>query len=115
LLRFQREDEASTEDVSLTVKFSPTDRLRFNFEAQHIASDRTENGFISAMQTYSDVYIDNTGETPLVQFLQPGLATSPASYFTDPSKTFYWFLLDNQVYNEGEMTSVRLDGAYDLK
>lgn len=115
LLRFQREDEASTEDVSFTLKFNPTDRLRFNLEAQHIASDRTENGFISAMQTYSDVYIDNTGDTPLVQFLEPGTPTSPTSYFNDPSKTFYWFLLDNQVFNEGEMTSVRLDGEYDLK
>ena len=115
LLRFQREDAASTEDVSFTLKFNPTDRMRFNFELQHIGSDRTENGFISAMQTYSDVYIDNTGDTPLVQFLQPGSPNSPASYFTDPSKTFYWFLLDNQVYNEGELSSVRLDGEYDLK
>ncbi|GBF57930.1 vitamin B12 transporter BtuB [Candidatus Phycosocius bacilliformis] len=115
LLRFQREDAASTEDVSLSVKFNPSDRWRFNFEAQYIGSDRTENGFISAMQTYTDVFIDNTGDTPLVQFLQPGSANSPASYFKDPSKTFYWFLLDNQVYNEGEMTSVRLDSEYDLK
>ncbi|MEN9855256.1 MAG: hypothetical protein RLZZ157_382 [Pseudomonadota bacterium] len=112
LLRFQREDTASTEDVSFTLKYNPTDRLKFNFEAQNIKSDRTENGFISAMQTYSDVYIDNTGKTPIVQFLQPGTPDSPASYFNDPSKTFYWFLLDNQVRNEGSLKSVRLDGDY---
>jgi TonB-dependent receptor len=114
LLRFQREDKAKTEDFSVHLKLNPSDRLRVNFEVQHIKSDRTEDGFISAMQTYTDVAIDNTGNTPLVQFLQPGGATSPAGYFNDPSKTFYWFLLDNRVKNEGSLTSMRVDGEYDV-
>lgn len=114
LLRFQREDTAKTEDISLHVKYDPTERLSFNLEVQRIKSDRTEDGFISAMQTYSDVFIDNSGDTPQVRFLQPGTSNSPASYFNDPSRTFYWFLIDNQVKNDGELTSVRLDGEYDF-
>lgn len=114
LLRFQREDAAKTEDISVQLKLTPTDRLRFNVEVQKITSDRTEDGFISAMQTYTDVFIDNTGSTPQVQFLQPGTAGSPASYFNDPARTFFWFLLDNQVKNEGELTSMRFDGEYDV-
>lgn len=114
LLRFQREDEAITEDLSLTFKYNPTDKLSLNFEAQTIKSDRTEDGFISAMQTMSDIKIDNSGDTPIVQFLQPGTPTSPSSYFTDPSKTFYWFLLDNQVHNEGTLNSLKFDGDYRL-
>ncbi len=114
MLRFQREDEASTEDFSFQARFSPTDRLRFNVEVQHIRSDRSENGFIAATQTYTDLQIDNSGNTPQVQFLQPGTSSSPASYFADPSRTFYWFLIDNQVRNEGEMTSMRADAEYEL-
>jgi TonB-dependent receptor len=114
LLRFQREDTAKTEDFSVHLKLDPTDRLRFNFEVQHIKSDRTEDGFISAMQTYTDVRIDNSGSTPQVEFLQPGLSTSPASYFNDPTRTFYWFLLDNQVKNDGDLTSMRADAEYDI-
>ncbi|MBA4305113.1 MAG: TonB-dependent receptor [Sphingopyxis sp.] len=114
LLRFQREDAAKTEDFSVHIKLDPTDRLRFNFEAQHIKSDRTEDGFISAMQTYTDVFIDNTGNTPLVQFLEPGTPNSPASYFNNPARTFYWFLIDNQVKNEGDLTSLRFDAEYDV-
>jgi TonB-dependent receptor len=114
LLRFQREDTAKTEDYSAHLKLSPSDRLRFNFEVQRINSDRTEDGLISAMQTYTDVRIDNSGNTPQVEFLQPGSATSPTSYFNDPSRTFYWFLLDNQVKNDGELTSMRVDGEYDV-
>ena len=114
LLRFQREDSASTEDFSLHIKLDPTDRLRFNFEVQHITSDREEVGFISAMQTYTDLVIDNAGETPLVQFLEPGTTGSPSSYFNNPARTFYWFLLDNQVRNEGDLTSMRADAEYDF-
>lgn len=114
LLRFQREDTAKTEDFSAHIKLSPTDRLRFNFEVQHIKSDRTEAGFISAMQTYTDLRIDNSGSTPQVEFLQPGGTTSPSSYFNDPTKTFYWFLIDNQVKNEGDLTTMRADAEYDV-
>jgi TonB-dependent receptor len=114
LLRFQRQDAAKTEDYSIDIDLAPTDRLRFNFEVQHITSDRTEEGLISAMQTYSDVSIDATGKTPQVQFLQPGTTTSPDSYFTDPTRTFYWFLLDNQVRNDGELWSMRADAEYDI-
>ena len=112
LLRFQQEVAADTEDLSFTLKFNPTDKWAFNFEAQNIKSHRADTGFISAMQTYSDIDIDNSGETPRVQFLQPGTANSPASYFNDPAKTFFWFLLDSQTKNEGELNSLRLDGKY---
>ena len=114
LLRFQREDAAMTEDISVDFDFAPTDRLRFNIEAQHINSDRTEEGFIGAMQTYTDVFINNRGETPIVRFLEPGSDGSPATYFNDPARTFYWFLIDNQVANEGDLTSLRFDAEYDV-
>ncbi len=114
LLRFQREDEAETEDFSFQARFSPTDQFRFNVELQHVRSDRTEDGFISAMQTYSDLRIDNSGSTPQVEFLQPGANNSPTSYFNDPTRTLYWFLIDNRVRNEGDMTSMRADAEYDV-
>ncbi len=114
MLRFQRKDKASTEDFSIDIDLIPTDGLRINIEAQHINSDRTEDGFIAAMQTYSDIYIDNSGNTPIVQFLEPGTTNSPDSYFTDPTRSLYWFLIDNQVANEGDLTSMKFDVDYDI-
>ena len=114
LLRFQRKDRAMTQDISAKFEYSPTDRLRLNFEAQKIKSNRFENGLISAMQTYTDVAIDNSGNTPQVQFLQPTTSTSPSAYFNDPTKTFYWFLLDNRVHNEGGLKSLRGDAEYEV-
>ena len=114
LLRFQREDDAKTEDYSIDIQLEPSDRLRFNIELQRINSDRNENGFIAAMQTYTDIAIDNTGETPQVQFFEPGTTGDSSGYFTDPAATFYWFNIDNQVRNEGDLTSMRADAEYDI-
>ena len=113
-LRFQREDQATTEDFSLDIDLELTDRFRANFEGQVINSDRAENGIILVMQTYSDLFIDNSGETPQIQFLQPGTTGSPESYFTDPALTYFWFHLDNQVRNEGELYTLRGDFEYDI-
>lgn len=113
-LRFQREDEAMTEDMSIELEVYASDRFTLNFEGQYINSDRTEEGLIAVMQTYTDVFIDNSTDTPQVQFLQPGTAGSPAGYFTDPDLSFYWFLLDNQVKNEGELYSLKGDADYEI-
>lgn len=113
-LRFQREDEAMTEDYSGQLEIFATDRLTFNVEAQHIFSDRSENGLIGAMQTFSDIRIDNRGETPIVEFLRPGSSSSPADYFTNPDLSYYWFLIDNQVRNEGKLDSLQLDADYQI-
>ncbi|ANU08766.1 TonB-dependent receptor [Paraurantiacibacter namhicola] len=112
-LRFQREDQARTDDISIDVDLAVTDRLRFNFEAQHISSDRQENGVIAVTKSFGDVRIDNTGDTPQIEFL-PSSSVGTPNYFNDPARTLYWFLIDNQVRNEGSLTSLRFDAEYDV-
>ncbi|MCM8557801.1 TonB-dependent receptor [Sphingomicrobium sediminis] len=113
LLRFQRQDDAMTEDFSVDLDFSLTDRLRGNFEWQYINSDRTEEGIILANRTFADIFYDNRGDTPIVQFLQPG-SSGANQNVSDPEGVFYWFHLDNQVRNEGELYSTRADFEYDV-
>lgn len=110
-LRFNREDEAFTADYSFDLKWTPTDRLSVNFEAQRIKSELTEDGIIAAMQTSADIFLDATGETPDVRFMPVG---GGQNNFADPNSTFYWFMIDNQVANEGELESYRADVDYDL-
>src|SRR3546814_9680452 len=57
-LRFQRDTNAKTEDVSIDVDFEVTDRLRVNFEAQHISSNLSRNSIIGAMNTWADIAIE---------------------------------------------------------
>ena len=113
-LRFQREDQAKTEDISFDLQINPTDRLKLNFEAQYINSTRAEAGIILVLQTYANLFIDQSGETPNIQFLNPNNNTADSSYFTDPTRNFFWFHLDNQVRNEGDFSSFRGDAEYEI-
>lgn len=111
-LRFQQKDDAKTEDISFDLKWTPTDQISVNFEAQHITSERNLNGIIGAMQTSSDIFLDVTGETPNVEFRPPQGAGQ--NTFDDPNSVLYWFLIDNQVRNTGELNSLRGDVDYDF-
>ncbi|TGY87293.1 TonB-dependent receptor [Marinicauda algicola] len=115
LLRFNQKRHSVTEDIALDIDWAPTDRLRFNFELQRIEATRDSDSIISAMQTASDIYLDVRPETPVVEFRPPSAGAGGSDYFTDPDGTFYWFLLDNQIRNTGELDSFRADAEYDFE
>ena len=112
LARFQRNTEASTEDISFDAQFEVTDRLSLNFELQHIGSDLRQDSIIGAMNTFSDLVIDNSGDTPQVQFITP--IGAPDGIYNDPDYTYYWFLLDSRARNEGTLDSIRFDADYEV-
>ncbi|WP_338503811.1 TonB-dependent receptor [Sphingomonas kaistensis] len=111
-LRFQRDATGTTEDFSFDVKWNVSERLRLNFEAQHVKSDLNRDSIIGAMSTWADVQIDATGKTPNVTFLAP--QGSPADYFSSGFYTYYWFLLDSIEKNDAKMNTLRVDGDYEL-
>ena len=114
MTRFQRKDRSVTEDLSLGLSWTPTDKLTINFEAQYLEAERDEDGFISSMATYSDIFVDLRGSTPDVQFSTPATtdgSTDP-NYFTNPDRLYNWFLIDNQIENEGDMSTFRADLDY---
>ncbi|MXO90877.1 TonB-dependent receptor [Altererythrobacter aquaemixtae] len=111
-LRFQRGTDATTEDFSFDIDYQVTDRLRVNLEYQTIKSDLTRDSVIGTMNTWADVAIDATGDTPQIQFLAPQGA--PADYFSSGFYTYYWFLLDSIEENDGELESLRFDAEYDI-
>ena len=111
-LRFLRGTKSVTEDFSMDIKFDATDRLRFNFEFQHIGSNLERDSVFGALSTFANVDLDLTGKTPNVQFLAP--PGSPADYFSSGEATYYWFGLDSREKNEGELDSARFDVEYDI-
>lgn len=112
LLRFQRFTDSTTEDFSLDIDWSITDRFRVNFEAQRIDSDLEQDSIIGTMSTWANVAIDARRSTPQVEFLAP--PGSPSDFFTSGENTFFWFLLDSKARNEGQLDSLRLDAEYDI-
>lgn len=113
-LRFNQNNTSRTEDFSLDLSWTPTDQLRFNAELQRITASVQSDSIISVMQTSSDIFLDLGPETPTVQFRPPAAGAGGADYFVDPDQSFYWFLLDNQIRNTGEMDSFRVDAEYDF-
>lgn len=112
-LRFQREDRAKTEDFSVDIQWSPSDRIDLNFEAQHVKSDRTEDGVITNMIGRSDIFLDLSGGTPDVQFLAP-VGEDSTSHFSNADRFYNWFIIDSLIDNEAEMTSFKADVDYSL-
>ena len=116
-LRFERAADAETEDFSFDLDYSPTDRLRFNFEAQNI-SFRFDAGLnvFGAMSTWGDIALDLTrghavNSVPAAKLCTPG---APDDALISGFYTYYWFALDSREKNEGDLSSLRLDGEYDI-
>ncbi|WP_260483916.1 TonB-dependent receptor [Sphingomicrobium flavum] len=111
-LRFQRATEADTEDFSLDIDFLATDRLSLNLEIQHINSDLSRDAIIAAMNQWSDIALDLTGDTPSVEFLAP--LNAPQDILASGDNTYYWFLLDSIEDNNGDLYSAKIDAEYDI-
>ncbi|WP_284124988.1 TonB-dependent receptor [Parerythrobacter aestuarii] len=111
-LRFVRSTKSVTEDFSFDLDWSITDRLRVNFEAQHIDGKLRRDSVFGATRTWADVALDLSGNTPSVEFLAP--MGAPDDYFTSGFYSYYWFGLDSREKNEGEMDSLRFDAEYDI-
>lgn len=111
-LRFLRDTDSVTQDISLDTKVNLTDRARFNLEMQYVNSSLSRDSVFGAMSTWADIGIDLSGSTPDVQFLAPPGA--PADYFSSGFYTYYWFGLDSREQNDGDLFSIAGDFEYDV-
>ena len=111
-LRFLRDTNSQTQDISFDAKMQFSDRLRGSVEMQYVDSHLERDSVFGAMSTWSDIAIDLSGDTPSIEFLAP--VGSPADYFTSGFYTYYWFGLDSREKNDGSMMSLAGDLEYDL-
>ncbi|QPC98117.1 TonB-dependent receptor [Qipengyuania soli] len=111
-LRFLRDTDSVTQDISLDTEMEFTDRFRGKVEMQYVNSKLNRDSVFGAMSTWADIGIDLTGDTPEVQFLAP--VGAPADYFSSGYYTYYWFGLDSREKNNGELFSLAGDFEYDV-
>ncbi len=110
------DQETTTQDISLNLKFYPTDRLSFNFDAQYIEST-TENLDLSIFgSTFANAAIDiNAGGIPDVRFSAPTPDGSEiADYFADPTHSYYRAAMDHLEDSEGDEFAFRGDVDYEF-
>ncbi|QDH34478.1 TonB-dependent receptor [Porphyrobacter sp. YT40] len=111
-LRFVRDTQSTTQDISLDAQMEFTDRFRGKVEMQYVKSDLTRDSVFGATSTWADIAIDLSGKTPDIEFLAP--VGAPSDYFTSGFYTYYWFGLDSRERNDGELFSLAGDFEYDL-
>ncbi len=111
-LRFLRDTNSVTQDISFDAEMNFTDRFRGHVEMQYVDSKLTRDSVFGAMSTWSDISVDLTGNIPNIEFLAPPGA--PADYFTSGFFTYYWFGLDSREKNEGNLFSLAGDFEYDV-
>ena len=133
----QRRDvysENVTTDYGFNFKWTPTERLKFNFDIQRVESTVENLDATTWASTYQNASIQLRGDdVPIVTFLPPsenGTVTQcpstpptpdtdcPRYYngananFSDPFNSFFRNNMDHAEDSEGELTAVRLDGEY---
>ena len=112
--------ESVTNDLSFNFKYTPTDRLKFNFDAQYVKAT-TENSDINGLAAqYLDQVVDLNGASinqgsypdPSIEYVQ-----NPGSSFgglTDPNATYWRAAMDHFEDSEGDELALRGDVQYDF-
>ena len=108
----QRLEEDVTEDYGFNLKWSATDRLRFNFDAQYITSNSDVTDLSVFTAFFSPVFVDTTGSAGQFSLVPP--AGESPSFYADPSNYYLRAAMDHVTQNEADSLAFRADVEYDF-
>nr|WP_255552006.1 TonB-dependent receptor [Erythrobacter crassostrea] len=112
LTRNRSENDITT-DYGFNLKFSPTENLRFNFDAQYIEATTDIVDITQHRSFFSPVFINTLDEdSPVVEFQLP--TGEAEGYFQDPSRYFLRSAMDHITQNEADSLAFRGDVEYDF-
>lgn len=112
--------ESITNDLSFNFKYDPTDRLKFNFDAQYVKATKDNIDISGFAAQYLDQTVNLNGAAinqngyadPTLEYgLNPG---SPFSSLTDPASTYWRAAMDHFEDSEGDELALRGDVQYDF-
>ncbi len=105
-----------TSDLGFNFKWSPTDRLRLNFDAQYIESTVENTDFQLANSFYAVDVLDLSGDLPTLSLLPPNATGSGniSDHLADPANYFWRNAMDHKEDSEGDEYALRGDAEYDL-
>ncbi len=102
-----------TSDYGFNFKWTPTDRLRFNFDAQYVDSTVDAVDFQLTNSFFAVDVLDLTGDLPSLSLLAPdGSPIDP--YLADPANYFWRNAMDHIEQSEGDEYAFKADAEYDL-
>ena len=108
-----RSEKDITTDYGFNLKFSATDSLRFNFDAQYIDSSTDIVDLTVHRSLFAPLFVDGRDSSvPSVELLVP--TGESADYFSDPSSYFLRSAMDHVTENDAESFAFRGDVEYDF-
>jgi len=66
-----RDEADETQDIAFNLKFTPTDQLKFNFDAQFVDSEASVTDLSIMAAAYANLFIDASGKIPQIDYIAP--------------------------------------------
>ncbi|MGB3722407.1 MAG: TonB-dependent receptor [Pacificimonas sp.] len=116
LTNFVRHSDTDTQttDAAFNFKYTPTDRLKFNFDAQYIDSTTKAQDLTAHGVTHGNIALDLRGDEPSVGYQVSEADGNLFDSFTDPVSTYYRSAMDHFEDSEGEEWAFRGDVEYEF-
>jgi TonB-dependent receptor len=123
-----KKERATTEDISLNIKFNATEKLFLEFDAQLTKADASFVETWGGGTFFSDVFVNPDLESPEVEFrINPNNAINQgntrdggtgrmpiATSTADPSNAFWLFASDSFRDGTGDLQAFRADSRYEF-
>ncbi|MFT4090671.1 MAG: TonB-dependent receptor [Asticcacaulis sp.] len=102
------------EDLALNLTWTPTEKLKLNFDAQIIRATAEKYDVSLGLKTFANVNLDLTGKYPKIKLEAPNRYNLIGDMFSDPRNYSPEWIMDHATDSEGEMKAYRADVDYDL-
>lgn len=103
-----------TSDYGFNFRWTPSDRLRVNFDAQYVDSTVQNVDFQLANSFFAVDSIDLRGDLPKLMLLPISGSGNINPALADPASYYWRNAMDHKEDSEGDEYAVKLDGEYDL-
>ncbi|MES1156770.1 MAG: TonB-dependent receptor [Alphaproteobacteria bacterium] len=111
-------NEDMTEDGSFNLKWDATDRLRFNFDYQHVHSTVSNYDMTIDLNSFAVPTLDLTGKHPSLTLTTPDPTVVntnlDAGGLSTPSNYYYHDIMDHLENSEGDEDAARIDMQYSI-
>lgn len=103
----------NVEDTALNFQWTPTDRLKFVFDAQHVLSTNTHYDITYRNGTFANLGVDLTGTLPTLNFSAPsGHNVIGSNPLADYRNYFNESIMDHLEDSKARMNAFQVDGSY---
>ena len=103
-----------TQDVSINLKWAPTDTMRANFDLQYVDSKVKNYDIEVSFWTFAMATLDLTGQHPTFALSQPVNVNQSAAGFADPDNYYIRSIMDHYEDSSGDELAFRADFEFDI-